>query len=138
MRNYYLTGNSCNPYPTVFDAFDRFFAPAEREVQALKTDVKETEAGYELEMAVPGFKKEEIGVTVENGYLTVTAERKDAEGEQPKYLRREISRSISRSFYVGDYLTAESVKAKFENGLLVLSVPKEQAKPETNKTVVID
>ena len=137
MRNYYL-GNSCANYPTVFDAFDRLFAPVDRESSVLKTDVKETETGYELEMAVPGFKKEELGVSVENGYLTVTAERKETEGEQPKYLRREISRSYTRSFYVGDYLTAESVKAKFENGLLVLNVPKEQAKPETVKTVMID
>ena len=137
MRNYYL-GNSCANYPTVFHAYDRLFAPVDRQSYVLKTDVKETETGYELEMAVPGFKKEELGVSVENGYLTVTAERKETEGEQPKYLRREISRSYTRSFYVGDYLTAESVKAKFENGLLVLNVPKEQAKPETVKTVMID
>ena len=107
----------------------------------MKTDVRETEEGYELDIDLPGFKKEEINAKLENGYLTVTAAKgldKDEKDKKGKYIRQErYAGSMSRSFYVG--LRQEDVKAKFENGILRVSLPKEQPKVvEENKYIAID
>lgn len=109
----------------------------------MKTDVRETEEGYELDIDLPGFKKEEINAKLENGYLTVTAAKgldKDENDKKGKYIRQErYAGSMSRSFYVGEGLRQEDVKAKFENGILRVSLPKEQPKVvEENKYIAID
>lgn len=109
----------------------------------MKTDVRETEEGYELDIDLPGFKKEEINAKLENGYLTVTAAKgldKDEKDRKGKYIRQErYAGSMSRSFYVGEGLRQEDVKAKFENGILRVSLPKEQPKVvEENKYIAID
>nr|WP_318685436.1 Hsp20/alpha crystallin family protein [uncultured Acetatifactor sp.] len=109
----------------------------------MKTDVRETEEGYELDIDLPGFKKEEINAKLENGYLTVTAAKgldKDEKDKKGKYIRQErYAGSMSRSFYVGEGLRQEDVKAKFENGILRVSLPKEQPKVvEENKYIAID
>ena len=109
----------------------------------MKTDVKDTENGYEVDIDLPGFKKDEIGIELENGYLTVSAAKgldKDEEDKKGKYIRKErYAGAMQRSFYVGENLTQEDIKAKYENGILKLSVPKKEAKPvETKKTIAIE
>ena len=92
----------------------------------MKTDVKEHETGYEVDIDLPGFKKDEIQVHLENGYLTVSAEKHaDKQAGKGKYLRQErYSGTVSRTFYVGDALKPDDVKAKYEDGVLVVSLSK--------------
>lgn len=109
----------------------------------MKTDVHEKEEGYEVDIDLPGFKKDEIQLNLENGYLTVSAAKgldKDEQDKKGKVIRRErYAGSMQRSFYVGDALTEEDVKARFEDGVLKLSIPKKdaQAVPE-KKTILIE
>ena len=110
----------------------------------MKTDIRETDGSYELDIDLPGFKKDEIKVQLKDGYLTVSAEtntKKDEKAEDGKYIRRErYSGSCSRSFYVGDAVTEEDIKAKFENGTLKMLVPKkeEQKAVENKKYIAIE
>lgn len=94
----------------------------------MKTDVRETENSYELDIDLPGFKKDEINVQLDNGYLSISAAKgldKDEEKKNSKYIRRErYAGAMSRTFYVGDNLTQQDIKAKFEDGILKISVPK--------------
>ena len=109
----------------------------------MKTDVRETDSGYEVDIDLPGFKKDEIDVQLDNGYLSISAakgldkEEKDKEG---KYIRKErYAGSMSRSFYVGDSITEDDIKAKYESGILRLSIPKKEAKQvETTKRIAIE
>ena len=102
----------------------------------MKTDEKETQHGYEVAMDLPGFKKDEIKLELNDGYLTISAEKgldKDEKDKNDKYIRRErYAGSMSRSFYVGDSLTEKDIHARYENGILTLDVPKaeEKAVPE--------
>ena len=92
----------------------------------LRTDVRETEEAIEADIDLPGFKKDEIQVHLENGYLTVSAEKHaDKQAGKGKYLRQErYSGTVSRTFYVGDALKPDDVKAKYEDGVLVVSLSK--------------
>ena len=92
----------------------------------LRTDVRETEDAIEAAIDLPGFKKDEIQVHLENGYLTVSAEKHaDKQAGKGKYLRQErYSGTVSRTFYVGDTLKPDDVKAKYEDGVLVVSLSK--------------
>ena len=95
----------------------------------MKTDVKETDHGYEIAVDLPGFKKDEIRLELNSGYLTISAEKgldKDEKDKNNTYIRRErYAGSMSRSFYVGESLTEKDIHAKYENGILTLDVPKE-------------
>lgn len=98
--------------------------------QLMKTDVKETDNGYEVDIDLPGFKKEQVSAKLENGYLTINAakglSKEEKNKESSKYIRRErYSGSMSRSFYVGENITQQDIHAKFEDGILKLSLPKE-------------
>ena len=109
----------------------------------MKTDIREHDEGYELDVHLPGFKKDEINVELENGYLTISAAKgldKDEQDKKGKYIRKErYAGAMQRSFYVGDALTQEDIKAKFEDGILRLSIPKKDAKAvETKKTIAIE
>lgn len=110
----------------------------------MRTDIKEQKDGYELEIDLPGYKKEDIAAELKDGYLTITASsKKEAEEKDEKgtYIRRErYSGSCSRSFYVGEDITQEDIKAKFENGILKIGVPKKDAKPKVpeNKFITIE
>ena len=109
----------------------------------MKTDVRETEKTYELDIDLPGFKKDEIQIELKDGYLTVSAEKgldKDEEDKKGKYIRKErYAGTMQRSFYVGDAITHEDIKAKFENGILSLTIPKKDAKAvETKKSIAIE
>ena len=102
----------------------------------MKTDVKEKDNTYEVDIDLPGFKKDEIQIQLENGYITVSAAKgldKDEKDKYGKYIRRErYSGNVSRSFYVGDKVQKENIHPKFENGILSFTVPKEQNTVEEN------
>ena len=109
----------------------------------MKTDVRETEDGYELDIDLPGFKKDEVTAQLDNGYLTIQASKgldKEQKDKKGKYIRKErYAGSMSRSFYVGDAITEEDVHAKYEDGILKLSVPKKEAKAvEQAKHIAIE
>ena len=102
--------------------------------EMMKSDVKETEQGYEVTMNLPGVRKEDVKAELKDGYLMIQAttntsnEEKESDG---KYIRRErYCGSCSRRFYVGDQVTQEDIKAKFEDGTLKLQIPKKEAKEE--------
>ena len=98
----------------------------------MKTDVRETDKGYELDVDLPGFKKDEVQVQLKDGYLTISAAKgldKDEQDKKGNYIRRErYSGSCSRSFYVGDDVKPEDIGAKYEDGILKISLPKAEAK----------
>ena len=106
----------------------------------MKTDVKETKDSYELDVDLPGFKKENISAQLEDGYLTITANKgldKDEKDKDGKYIRQErYSGSCSRSFYVGEGVTQDEIHAKFEDGILKLSIPKKDAKAVEKKNYI--
>ena len=109
----------------------------------MKTDVRETEDGYELDIDLPGFKKDEVTAQLDNGYLTIQASKgldKEQKDKKGKYIRKaRYAGSMRRSFYVGDALTEEDVHAKYEDGILKLSVPKKEAKAvEQTKHIAIE
>ena len=100
----------------------------------MKTDIKEMDNGYELVVDLPGFKKDEIQASLENGYLTISAEKGLDKDEQEKetghYIRKErYAGACSRSFYVGEAVKQEDIKAEFKHGILTMFVPKKEAKP---------
>ena len=144
-------------YPSIFgeNLFDDFFRfpdfgrDVEKKLygkhaaQVMKTDVHEHDDHYEIVIDLPGFKKDQINLELQNGYLTVSAAKgldKDEKSKKGKLIRQErYAGAMSRSFYVGDYITEEDIHAKFENGVLRLDVPKKEAKAvETKKHVAIE
>ena len=144
----------------VYDLFDDFmndfFSDEERDMRKLqkklygrhgrnlmKTDVKETDEGYELEMDLPGFTKDEIKLSLDGGYLTISAAKGVDKDEQEKksgrYIRRErYAGACERSFYVGDGVTESDIKASFEHGILKLSIPKKENKLPEKKYIAIE
>ncbi len=88
----------------------------------MKTDVRETDSGYEVDIDLPGFKKDEINIQLDNGYLSISAAKgldKDEQDKEGKYIRKErYAGSMSRSFYVGNAITQDDIKAKYESGIL--------------------
>jgi HSP20 family molecular chaperone IbpA len=133
------------------DFFDGFTRPAHSVARysspttsVMKTDIKETENGFELDIDLPGYKKEDVKAQLKDGYMTITAEtsqNNDQKDDNGKYIRRErYYGTCSRSFYVGENITEEDIKAKFENGILKISVPKKEAQPvvEEDKYIAIE
>lgn len=119
------------------DIFDDFISS--RKEQYMKCDIYEKDGKYHIEMDIPGFKKEEISVETKDGYLTITAEKKDEVNEDDKeknYIRRERTYGkYQRSFYLGD-LDEENIDASFENGMLKIEVPK-KAEVDSKKVIEI-
>lgn len=108
----------------------------------MKTDIKETDGAYELEMDLPGFEKDEIKVSLDQGYMTVSAEKgmnKDEKDQETgKYIRRErYAGSCQRSFYVGDLVTEKDIKGEFKHGILKLLVPKKDPEKVKNEKTYI-
>ena len=108
----------------------------------MKTDIKETDSGFELEMDLPGFKKDEIKVSLINGYMTVSAakglDQDEQEKESGRYIRRErYAGACERSFYVGEDITEADIKGAFKHGILKLLVPKKEPKPAVEETKYI-
>ena len=109
----------------------------------MKTDVKETENEYKVDIDLPGFAKDEIKMQLDLGYLTVSAAKgldKEEKDEEGRYVRKErFAGNISRSFYVGEHITEEDIHPKYENGILSFSFPKENKKPvEQKKYIAIE
>ena len=145
--------------PSIFgmnDLFDDFgdvfeFSPAFRKQVAatrnISSDIKELADGYQIEMELPGFAKEEVKAQLKDGYLTITAEHNaenkeenNEEGQKKeavKYIRRErYYGKCQRSFFVGKNVTEEDINAKFENGILTMYVPKEVKKPQVEEKFI--
>ncbi|MCI1304623.1 MAG: Hsp20/alpha crystallin family protein [Lachnospiraceae bacterium] len=126
------------------DEWDRrFFSEPMARASVMKTDVKENDSDYELSIELPGFSKDDIQAQLNDGYLTVTASKKednDKKDENGKYIRRErYQGSCSRSFYVGRELTQDDIHAKFEDGVLKISVPKKaESEVEEKKHISIE
>ena len=128
-----------------FPTWDRPTREAHRELRRMehefngigglmRTDVNEDKKGYEVHIDLPGFKKEDVQITLKDGYLTVNATRTNEVEEGKKFLRRErYVGNVSRSFYVGEVLTEEDIKAKFENGVLKLTLPKKEEVPKVEE-----
>ncbi|MGI6011872.1 MAG: Hsp20/alpha crystallin family protein [Ruminococcus sp.] len=137
--------------PSIFgeNLFDNFFDfPfgyfSANTSELMKTDIKDSDKAYEIIMNLPGIKKENVKAELKDGYLTINVssntnnDEKDSNG---KYIRRErFSGRCSRSFYVGDQITEEDVKAKFENGTLTMMIPKKEAQSamENKKYIAIE
>lgn len=119
-------GNGLDIFNEVFN--DPFFS--EKENKIMKTDVKEKDGNYILEIDIPGYEKEDIQIELQDGYITVTATKnEEKEDKQAKYLKRErFSGMCSRSYYAGDNVKEEDVKANFKNGILTITFPKEPEK----------
>ena len=137
----------------VFDDFDRSFFRGFGNIDhtlygkhaqhMMKTDVKELEDSYEVDVDLPGFKKDEIHLELNNGNLTISTEKtleKDNEGKKGKMLRQErYSGVMQRSFFVGEHLTEEDIKASYDSGVLHVIIPKKDApKAPEKKTILIE
>ena len=140
----------------LFDDFDSWFSdPVEKRFfgkknplygkhakNLMKTDVRETKNSYEVDVDLPGFKKDEIKLELDNGYLTISAtkglDKDETDKETGKYIRRErYAGACQRSYYVGEDITEEDIKAEFKHGILKLFVPKKEAKPEVKEAKYI-
>ena len=106
----------------------------------MKTDVRETENTYELDIDLPGFKKDEVSVELKDGYLTISAAKgldKDEQDKQGRYIRQErYAGTCSRSFYVGEGVEPADVSARFEDGILRVSLPKREQKQLPKSTTI--
>ena len=125
------------------DIFDEVFADpffGEKENKIMKTDLKEKDGKYMLEIDVPGYDKEDIKIELNEGYLTVSAEKneeKEDKDKHAKYLKRErFTGMCSRSYYVGESLKKEGIKASFKNGILSIEFPKEVEKKVEEKKYI--
>ena len=129
------------------DSFDRDFFGSGRNPlygkhakNLMKTDIREKDNGYELAVDLPGFSKDEVSVDVRNGYMTISAAKgldKDEDDKHGRVIRQErYAGSCSRSFYVGDGLTENDIQARYEDGILKLSVPKQVAQPAPEKKYI--
>ena len=130
--------------PSIFgeNFMDDFFGVPERtytqsaQNALMKTDVVENKDGFDVSIDLPGFKKEDVKGEVKDGYLIITASTK--QNKDGKYIRKErYSGTCQRSFYVGEDITQEDIKAKFEDGVLKLEIPKKEAKPEVKEAKYI-
>ena len=137
-------------YPTIFrndlfdDIFDDFMKPARAtrsnymtQSTVMKTDIKELDKAYQLDVELPGIEKENVSVELKDGALeikVVNEVNNDEKDEKGRYLRRErFYGSCSRSFYVGEDVKQEDIKAKFDNGVLTITVPKVEAQPKVEQ-----
>ncbi len=138
MKHYLQT--KTNENYDLFDAFNDLFRPVFFDEQHdLRTNIKETEEGYELDVEMPGYSKDQIKVSLEQGYLTVSALKEQKEEDKgARYLRKEITETCQRSFYVGDQVTDDKIKAKYNNGILSLCVPKSKPKQVQGKFISIE
>lgn len=121
----------------LFDDFMDFPFGGKKINTMMKTDIRDTDSSYELDIDMPGFKKEDIKAQLKDGYLTISASTSANNDEQDtdgRYIRRErYAGSCSRSFYVGEGVKEEDIRAKFENGILKLSIPKVENKPQVEE-----
>ena len=137
-----------NLFDEMMDSFnDEFFGKrnplyGKNASRFMKTDIKEADGRYVIDIDLPGFKKDEIQAQISDGYLTISAIKgldKDQKDDKGRYIRRErYCGECSRSFYIGDGITEKDVSAKFEDGILKLSIPKKETKalPKPNQITI--
>ncbi len=127
-----------------FDLFDNFFRDddffTKKQNGLMKTDVKEMKDKYEIKVDLPGYEKENINLSLNNGYLEISAKmNKEENEEEEKYVRRErFVGECSRSFFVGDEITEEDINAEFKNGILKIDVPKKDSAKDQNEIKQIE
>ena len=134
MKNYMTTRRNNDLFDEAFESFFRPFY-VDSESSFMKTDIKETDKSYILDVEMPGFDKKDISLKFESGYVTISAKKENV-NEEGRYIRRERAQSFSRSYYMGD-VDEKQIKAKYENGVLTVTVPKEKPE-ETKHQIVID
>ena len=125
--------------PGFYDVFDDMFDDGwmSPSTNAMQCDIKEVDNNYEMNIALPGYKKEDIALELKEGYLKVSASAKKEETAGRIIRRERYSGNCSRSFYVGEGFTEEDIRAKFDNGELMISVPKEVPKRVEKKSITI-
>ncbi|RHM63106.1 Hsp20/alpha crystallin family protein [Coprobacillus sp. AF33-1AC] len=136
-----------NLFDDWFDDFDNEFFGKKNPLYGkhsknmMKTDVRETDHSYELDMDLPGFKKEDISISLENGYLTIATNKgidKEEKNKEGQYIRKErYVGSMARSFYVGENVRNEDIEASYEDGILRLTVPKKELETQDTKYITI-
>lgn len=128
MKTYLTRRNS----DIIEDAFNNFFRPfyVDEEASIMKTDIRESDNAYLMDVEMAGFDKSDISLKYESGYLTVSA-KKEEKADNVKYIRRERAYSCSRSYYLGD-VDEKAIKAKYNNGVLEIVVPKEKPQAQTH------
>lgn len=139
MKNLIIKNGGESTIDKIFgNAFGDFFRPLfyDEYSDKMKTDIKDNGSEYSLEIELAGFDKSDISINYEDDYLTVSA-KKVKEEDKTNYLRKERSVSCSRSFYVGD-INDEAIKAKYENGILSIVIPKEEAPKPIKKGIAIE
>lgn len=142
MKHELAERNSRNDYDFFEEAMNELFPffgyRRQRPQNYMRTDVKENDKEYVMEVELPGLDKKDIGLSVKDGYLNISVQKSEKEqDEKEKYLRRERSFSCSRSYYVGD-INKEDIKAKYDNGILRVSIPKEQPKEPVSDKIEIE
>ena len=140
MKNYLSRRNNDLGFGFFDEVFDDFFKPNffGAKQSAMKTDIKELENGFDIAIDMPGFDKKDIELSLENGYLRVEAKREENQNDEDNFVRRERSYSCARTYYVGDAIKEEDIKAKYNNGTLELFVPKKQKELPQKKNIQID
>lgn len=139
-----MKNNMVNSYRNGWDLFDDvmtgFFKPVVSggAVGYMRTDVVEGDNEYTLEIELPGFDKNELSLNLKDGYLEVSAVKEENKEEGKKYASRERYTKVTRSYYVGEKVTEEDIKAKYENGVLKISFPKNKEKVVETKKIAIE
>jgi HSP20 family protein len=139
MTNYLIRRNNLHNYDLFDEALSSFFKPMRLEEKngLMKTDVRESEKEYLMDVEVPGFEKNEIALSFEKGYLTISAEKKENTSDNEKFLRKERSYHLSRTYYLGE-VNKDAIKAKYENGVLQIVIPKKEKEIDTAHNILID
>ena len=140
MTNYLIKrNNGANTFDLLDDAFNSFFKPMfyEEKYNTMKTDIKEDEKAYFMEIEIPGYDKKDVSLSLEKGYLTVSAEKKECSDKKENYIRKERSCRVSRTYYVGE-VNRESIKAKYDNGVLFIDIPKKEKEIPISHNIEIE
>ena len=135
----YLIKRNQSTFDALDDAFNSFFKPMffEEKYNVMKTDIRESEMAYLMDVEIPGFEKKDITLSIEKGYLTISADKKDCSDKKETFLRRERSCRVSRTYYVGD-VNRDLIKAKYESGVLQIEIPKKERGLPSAHTINID
>lgn len=123
---------------SLLDEMNSLFGGSMLKPKDMKTDIEESKDAYNLEIEIPGFSKDEIAITYENGYLTISAYKNKEVEENKEYIRKErYTSSIQRTYFLGD-IDEENIKAKLDNGVLNINAPKLTPLPENTKRIFIE
>jgi len=137
MKNYLVKRNDNNLFD---EAFENLFQPVFFDSNigmGMKTDIKELDDKYEMAVEMPGFNKEDIQIKMEDGYITISASKEEKEEDKKSYIRKERTISCNRSYYVGN-VKEDTIKAKYDNGILDISIPKEVEEPAKESKILIE